>query len=319
MSHNHAHHGHAHSPRGATATAQRPPGLLRRLGAALALTLAFAAVEAATGVWSGSLALLSDAGHMLSDAAALALALGASWLARRPPSRRHTYGLVRAEVLAAFVNAGLMLIVVTAIVVEAVSRLQAPRDVAGGVVMAVAAAGFIVNLVVLALLAGSGGNINVRAAALHVLGDLLGSVAAMTAGAVVYFTGWTPIDPILSLAVALLILVSTAGVVRSILPILMEGVPPELDLEAVGRAMAEEEGVLAVHDLHVWTLSSGRLVLSAHVDLRDLARWPRVLAALRGKLSRRFGIDHVTLQPEVPLAPRAANGTAIPILPAGRR
>jgi cobalt-zinc-cadmium efflux system protein len=210
-------------------------------------------------------------------------------------------------------------VVVTAIAVEAVSRLQAPRDVAGGAVMAVAAAGFVVNLVVLGLLGGSGANVNVRAAALHVLGDLLGSVAAMTAGAVVYFTGWTPIDPILSLAVAVLILVSTAGVVRSILPILMEGVPPELDLDELGRAMADEEGVLGVHDLHVWTLSSGRLVLSAHVDLGDLDQWPRVLATLRGMLSRKYGIDHVTLQPEVPLARRGANGTTIPILPAGRR
>lgn len=314
--------GHAHHARGGHAPARgehQDPPVLGRLAAALALTLAFAAVEAVAGVWSGSLALLSDAGHMLSDAAALALALGASWLARRPPSRRHTYGLVRAEVLAAFVNAGLMLVVVTAIAVEAVSRLQAPRDVAGGAVMAVAAAGFVVNLVVLGLLGGSGTNVNIRAAALHVLGDLLGSVAAMTAGAVVYFTGWTPIDPILSLAVAVLILVSTAGVVRSILPILMEGVPPELDLDELGRAMADEEGVLGVHDLHVWTLSSGRLVLSAHVDLRDLDQWPRVLATLRGMLSRKYGIDHVTLQPEVPLARRGANGTTIPILPAGRR
>lgn len=308
----HDHHGH-----GGAAGDSRP--VLGRLAAALALTLAFAAVEAVAGLWSGSLALLSDAGHMASDAAALALALGASWIARRPPSRRHTYGLVRAEVLAAFLNAVLMLVVVTAIVVEAVDRLLEPRDVAGAPVMAVAAVGLVVNLVVLTMLGGAEGGINVRAAALHVLGDLLGSVAALTAGAVVYFTGWLPIDPILSLAVAGLILVSTINVVRGILPILMEGAPAELDVDAVGRAMAQEQGVLEVHDLHVWTLSTGRLILSAHVELADLGEWPRVLAALRGMLQRRFGIDHVTLQPEVPLAQRRGEQATIPILPAGRR
>lgn len=316
MSHGHAHHGHFHPDAG---PGTQPPPVLGRLAAALALTLGFAGVEAVAGLWSGSLALLSDAGHMLSDSAALALALGASWLARRPPSRRHTYGLVRAEVLAALINALLMLVVVTAIVVEAVDRLLEPRDVAGAAVMAVAAVGFVINLVVLAMLGGSGGGINVRAAALHVLGDLLGSVAALTAGAVVYFTGWTPIDPILSLAVAVLILISTVNVVRSVFPILMEGVPPEVDLETVGRAMAEAEGVLGVHDLHVWTLSSGRLVLSAHVDLADMADWPRVLAALRGTLQRRFGIEHVTLQPEIPLAQRRGEGATIPIVPARQR
>ncbi len=309
------HHHHAHDP----GHPHGPAPVLGRLAGALALTLGFAGVEAVAGWWSGSLALLSDAGHMLSDAGALALALAASWIARRPPSRRHTYGLVRAEVLAAFINAILMLVVVTAVVVEAVNRLLDPREVAGATVMVVAAAGFVVNLVVLWMLGSAEGGINVRAAALHVMGDLLGSVAALTAGAVVYFTGWTPIDPILSLVVAGLILVSTVNVVRGVLPILMEGVPADVDLDAVGQAMAEEEGVTGVHDLHVWTLSSGRLILSAHVDLADLRDWPRVLAALRGKLQRRFGIDHVTLQPEVPLARRHAASATIPIVPAGRR
>ncbi|HSO05979.1 MAG TPA: cation diffusion facilitator family transporter [Pelomicrobium sp.] len=308
--HHHGHdHGHSH---GSTP-------VLGRLAGALALTLGFAGVEAVAGWWSGSLALLSDAGHMLSDGGALALALAASWIARRPPSRRHTYGLVRAEVLAAFINALLMLLLVTAIVVEAVNRLLEPQEVAGAPVMVVAAIGLGINLVVLWMLGGAEGGINVRAAALHVMGDLLGSVAAVTAGAVIYFTGWTPIDPILSLVVAGLILVSTVNVVRGVLPILMEGVPAEVDLEALGQAMAEEEGVHGVHDLHVWTLSSGRLILSAHVDLADLADWPRVLGALRGKLQRRFGIDHVTLQPEVPLARRQANGATIPIFPTSRR
>lgn len=286
-----------------------------RLGWALGVTLSFAAVEAVGGWWSGSLALLSDAGHMLSDALALALALVAAWVARRPPSHRHTYGLMRAEVVAALANALLMLAVVLGIAVEAVKRLQAPPPVAGLTVMVIATVGLLVNLGVLFILGPAGGGLNVRAAALHVTGDLLGSVAALTAGAVVHFTGWMPVDPLLSIAVAFLILASAIQVVRAALGILMEGVPPNLDLEEVERTMAEVKGVASVHDLHVWNLGSEQVILSAHVTLEELKEWPRVLAELQRLLRTRFGIEHVTLQPEVPVWLSTSNAVRIPIVP----
>lgn len=256
-------------------------------------------VEAAGGWWSGSLALLSDAGHMLSDALALGLALLAAWIARKPPSSNHSYGLVRAEVMAALANGLVMVGVVIFIVVEAVNRLQEPRAVAGGAVMAIALVGLLVNIAVMFVLSRGNSGINVRAALLHVMGDLLGSVAALTAGAVILFTGWTPIDPILSLVVALLILGSTVNVLRGASTILMEGVPSELQLEAVGREMAQVEGVRSVHDLHIWTLSSGRVVLSAHLELEEMGRWPQILESTRAMLQNRYRIEHVTLQPEV--------------------
>ena len=292
----HHHHHHAHS----------------HLGWALALTLAFAIVEAVGGWWSGSLALLSDAGHMVTDSFSLALAAFAAWIAKRPPSARHSYGLVRAEIIAAFFNSLLMLAVVAFIVIEAVERLRHPQPVAGGWVMLIAAIGFGVNAVVAFVLSHGGEGLNTRAALLHVLGDLLGSVAALLAGAIIYFTGWTAADPILSLLVVALILISTVRLLKEALHVLMEGVPPSVDLEEVGRAMAGVQGVSSVHDLHIWTLSSGQISLSAHVDMGDLSLWPTVLGALRSMLHQRFDIDHVTLQPEV-LLPERGEGTVVPI------
>lgn len=298
--HDHAHpheHVHAHG---------------HHLGWALIFTLGFALVEAVGGWWSGSLALLSDAGHMVTDSFSLGLAAFAAWIARRPPSARHTYGFVRAEILAALINGLLMLGVILFIVIEAVERLRAPQPVAGGWVMAIAAIGLGVNLVVAWVLSRGGEGLNTRAALLHVLGDLLGSVAALLAGGIIFFTGWTPADPILSLVVVALILVSTVRLLKEAMHVLMEGVPPTLNLEEVGRAMAQVAGVSSVHDLHIWTLSSGRIALSAHVDLADLAGWPAILAELRNLLHERFDIGHVTLQPEVLLPPRGGV-TVVPI------
>jgi cobalt-zinc-cadmium efflux system protein len=290
-------HSHSHSH---TATASG-----RRLTLALLLTLGFALVEALGGWWSGSLALLGDAGHMFSDATALAIAALAAWAARRPPSPRHSYGFARAEVLAAIVNGLLMLAVVTGLVVEAIQRLQHPTAVAGLTVMVIAAAGLAVNVLVLGLLSRGAHDINTRGALLHVFGDLLGSVAALLAGAVIHFTGWTPIDPLLSLAIAALILVSTFRLLREALHVLMEGVPRHLDLEAVGRELAAVPGVVSVHDLHIWTAVAGAPALSAHVVVRDLGGWMQTLQDLRRLLRERYGIRHATLQPETPETPTA--------------
>ncbi|HMK14374.1 MAG TPA: cation diffusion facilitator family transporter [Burkholderiales bacterium] len=278
--------------------------VIQRMRWALLVTFAFALVEAAGGWWSGSLALLSDAGHMFSDGIALGLTAFASWVANHPPTRRHSYGLLRAEIIGALANGLIMLLVILFIVVEAVSRLHQPQPVAGAVVMAIAAIGLIVNLFVAQLLSRGEQTLNLRAALLHVIGDLLGSVAALIAGAVIYFTGWLPADPILSLAVAGLILFSTFSLLREALHVLMEGVPHHLQIESVGQHMARIEGVRSVHDLHIWTLASGRIALSAHLEVHDLEVWPKILEATQIMLRRQFDIDHVTLQPEVPKGQR---------------
>ncbi len=291
-------HDHPHGASGHHVHTEVPGGN-GKLAVALLLTLSFAVIEAVAGWWSGSLALLSDAAHMLTDSSALGLAAGAAWLARRPPSTRHSYGLVRAEVLAALLNSLVMLMLIGYIVHEAVDRLGAPREIAGDAVIGIAAIGLAVNLVVAWVLSRGEHTLNSRAALLHVLGDALGSVAAIVAGIVIVTTGWTPIDPLLSLLVAALILVSALRLLREVVHVLMEGVPPHVRLDAVGHDLATLEGVLRVHDLHVWTLSSGTIALSAHLEIRTLADWPAILATARRTLDTQHGICHVTLQPEV--------------------
>jgi cobalt-zinc-cadmium efflux system protein len=268
------------------------------LTGALYLTLLFALVEAVAGWLSGSLALISDAGHMLTDSTALGLAALAAWLARRPPSARHTYGLVRLEILAALLNGLLMLGLITYIAVEALQRFATPQSVEGGVVTLVAVVGLMVNLGVAWRLSRGERTLNTRAALMHVLGDILGSVAALVAGLVIYFTGWTPIDPLLSLLVSGLILVSAWRLLSEAVHVLLEAVPEHILPERVGEDLAAIDGVIAVHDLHIWTLSTGKIALSAHLDVRALADWPEVLCEARRVLGQRHGIGHVTLQPE---------------------
>ena len=265
---------------------------------ALLLTLGFAIVEVMAGWWSGSLALMSDAAHMVTDASSLGLAAAAAWLARRPPSVRHSYGLVRAEVLAALLNSIVMLGLIGFIVYEAIQRFNEPHPIAGGTVVVVAVVGLIVNLIVAWTLHHGEQTLNSRAALLHVLGDALGSVAAITAGIVILVTGWTPIDPLLSLFVAVLISVSAVRLLLEAVHVLMEGVPLHIELDTVGQDLATLPGVVRVHDLHVWTLSSGTLALSAHLEIHNLADWPSLLDTARRTLESRHGIRHVTLQPE---------------------
>ena len=283
------HHGHGHH-HGLPAS----QGLVWALG----LTLTFAVVEALSGWWSGSLALLGDAGHMLTDSMSLGLAAGAAVLAKRPPSRLHSFGLGRAEIVAALINALAMIAIVAWISVEAIERLDKPGPIKGGVVLAVAFVGLLINLGAAWLLSGDRGNLNVRAALLHVMGDLLGSVAALVSGAIILLTGWTTIDPLLSLLIVVLILFSAVRVLREALHALMEGVPLNLDLDRVGYSMAGVDGVVSVHDLHIWSLSSSRIALAAHIVIHDLSAWPATMARLQTHLKKEFGIHHVTLQPE---------------------
>ena len=268
------------------------------LRTAALLTIGFAAVEAAGGWWTDSLALLSDAGHMLTDGAALGLGALAAWVARRPPSASHSYGLGRAEIVAALVNAVAMLVIVAALGYEASSRLRVPTAVKGEAAALIAFAGLALNLVILRRLAPHHHDMNTRAARLHVVGDALGSLAALAAGLVIALTGWMPIDPIASLIICALIALSALRLTRESLHALMEGVPRGLSVEAIGREMAGVEGVLSVHDLHVWMLSGSRTALSAHVVVASMLHWDATLPALQQRLHERFGIDHVTLQPE---------------------
>jgi cobalt-zinc-cadmium efflux system protein len=270
----------------------------KAMGLALGLTLLFALIEAVTGVMSNSLALISDAGHMVTDAAALGLALLAQLIARRPPSARHSFGFVRAEALAAFVNSLAMLLLVAWIVYEAAQRLVHPEHVQGGTVFVVATIGGCINILVAWVLSRDEQSINTRAALVNVLGDLLGSAAAIAAGAIIHLTGWLRIDPILSIFVSLLILRSTAGILRESYHFLMEGVPHHIDYVQVGTDLAAVPGVSSVHDLHVWDMSPGEPALIGHVQIADLAAWPAVLEAAKAMLRTRHGIDHVTLQPE---------------------
>lgn len=285
MSNNHHHHNHQHSSN-------------HILVWPLLLITGFAFVEAIGGWFTGSLALLGDAGHMFSDAAALGLAWLGAWIARKPASLQHSFGLIRAEVIVAMVNGLLMLLVLIGIVYEAIQRLQAPQPVHGAEVMLIAFVGMVVNIIVARQLHHGQHNINQRAAFLHVMGDLLGSVAALAAGAVIYFTGWLPIDPILSLFICALILFSTIKLLREVLHVLMEGVPPHLDMAIVSQAMVDIPQVYEVHSVHIWGLSSEMTALSAHVVMKDMQAWHEVLEDLRHMLHERFDINHVTLQPE---------------------
>lgn len=312
--HDHAHgHQHGHSHGGDT---RRPAFLV-----ALLITLGYAVVELAGGIWSGSLALASDAGHMFSDALALGLAAGAAWLARRPPGLKHSYGLARAEVIGATLNGLIMLAIIVFLVVEAVERLRDPDPppVMALAVIAIAAIGLVVNAGVAFILSRGHRDLNVRGALVHVIGDLVSSVAALIAGAVIYATGWVTIDPILSIVIAVLILVSTLRLLRDTLHVLMEGVPAAVDLAEIGAALASVRGVSTVHDLHVWSIGSDRAALSAHLELERMEDWPAILHAAQSVLRERYAIDHVTLQPELVAALRPPREAPVTLWPRGQR
>jgi cobalt-zinc-cadmium efflux system protein len=283
--------GHTHPAAGASAPA--------RLRAALALVAGYMVAEFAGGWWTGSLALLADAGHMLADVFALSLSLVALRLAQRPPTPQQTYGHHRSEILAALAQ-GILLVGVAAFVArEAFERFGAPRPILGGAMLAVAAGGLLVNLAALALLgAHRHENLNVRGAWLHVLSDALGSVGAMLAGLCIWAFGWIWADPLASLAIALLVVRSAWALLREAVAVLMEWAPAHIEVPAVERALASLPGVLAVHDLHVWTIASGRVSLSGHVLAGAHEDHVKLLQAISDMLHERFGIHHSTIQIE---------------------
>lgn len=270
-----------------------------RLLAVLIITAVFMVVEAVAGWISGALALVADAGHMLTDVGALGLSLFTALLARRPADPRRTYGYLRWEILAALVNGAALFGLAGWVVLEAIGRISDPRPIQTGIFMAVAAMGLVVNLGALWVLHGAQhGSLNARGAYLHVLGDALGSVAALAAAVIISLTGWTVADPIVSIALALLILVGAWRLLRESTDILLEAVPAHISLADVRGRMLGVAGVTAVHDLHVWTVTSGVVAMSGHVVVPELASHPVALADLRKALAG-LGIGHATIQLEV--------------------
>ena len=289
---------HAHKKGDARHTHSKQASNQNLLLIALVLTLGFSGVEGAAAYFANSLALISDAGHMVTDAAALGLALLAQIISRRPPSPKHSFGFGRAEALAAFVNSIAMLALVLWIVIEAVSRFANPHKVDGLTVTVVAAIGLLMNIVVAWVLSRDKQSVNTRAALVHVMGDLLGSVAALIAGVVIQLTGWMPIDAILSILVSLLILKSTISILHESYHFLMEGVPLHIDYLQVGTDLRNIPGVLAVHDLHVWEMTPSFPALIGHIEIAEMQKWPEIMARINTMLLDKHGIDHVTLQPE---------------------
>jgi cobalt-zinc-cadmium efflux system protein len=271
----------------------------RRLAVVLTLTVAFLAVEVAAGLLTGSLALLADAGHMLTDVAGLVLALAAMKFAERPPSPRRTYGYHRVEILAALTNGIVLLVVAGYILLEAWERFSHPTPVAGVPVLAVATVGLAVNVAgVLLLHSGSQSSLNIRGAYNEVLADAASSVGVIVGAGVITATGWLWVDPLVAVLIALFILPRTFALLREAVQVLLEGTPREVDITAVRAAMQEVGGVKSIHDLHVWTLTSGRHALSAHAILEDEAAHGDVLDALRHRVTHDFPISHVTVQLE---------------------
>ena len=273
----------------------------RRLALVLSLTAAYMIAEAVGGWWTGSLALLADAGHMLTDVAALALALVAAWFGARPANSRKTFGYYRLEIIAALVNGVTLIVISLLILYEAYGRWAAPPPVRSGAMMLIATGGLLVNLVCAWILSGRDEvDLNIRGAWLHVMSDALGSVGAIVAGALMALYGWYVADPLFSALIAVLIVWSSWALIRESTNVLLEGTPAHINLAAVEAMILETDGVAEVHDLHVWTITSGREALSAHVIHAKTCPAPELLRELRVKLQERFGLDHLTIQMETP-------------------
>jgi cobalt-zinc-cadmium efflux system protein len=269
-----------------------------RLTLAFVITLVVMAVELAGSRLSGSLALLADAGHMLADAAALAIALFAAWIAQRPATAQRSFGFMRLEVLAALVNGAVLIVIAIGIGIEAWHRLRAPPAVNGALLAAVALVGLIANVGAVAILhRGHQHSLNQRGAYLHVVGDLLGSVGALLAGAIVLATGWTLADPLISVLIGALVLVSAWRLVKESTDVLLEATPRHIALSDVHERIASVPGVESVHDLHLWTVTSGVVAMSGHLVVKNPTDNQPVLEAVQDRM-KALGIHHVTVQVE---------------------
>jgi cobalt-zinc-cadmium efflux system protein len=267
--------------------------------AAFFLTAGFMVAELVGGLLANSLALVADAGHMVSDAAALGLGLLAMWMASHPHTERRTFGFHRAEILAALANGALLMSLSVLLMWQAFARLQEPQQIESGLMLVVAVLGLVVNVVSMRILGGHRhDNLNVKSAFLHVFGDAVGSAGVIVAGLVIRFTGWTPIDSIAGVFIAILILWSGFGIVRETVSVLLESSPRNLDADALRRDLLGLEGVRDVHDLHIWTVTSGFISLSCHCEVASSEVADDVLRQATALLRERYGIRHVTIQPE---------------------
>ena len=293
MAHSHGHdhsnaHGHAHG-------GDAP---VNRLRIALGITAVLLVVEVVGGLVSNSIALLADAGHMLTDVGALALSLFVAWFAQQPETPRKTFGYLRWEILAALINGSALILVSAWIIWDAVVRLGAPEPVEGGLMLGVAVAGLIVNIISARLLhAGSRSSINVRGAYLHVLGDMLASIGTVAAAVVIHYTGWLRADPVASLFTTALIIAGAFRLVRDSVDILLESTPRHIPLDAVRAQLEAIPGIESVHDLHVWSVTPRMIAMSAHAIVREPAAHQHVLEHAHVAM-RLFGIEHVTVQLE---------------------
>ncbi|HVE85221.1 MAG TPA: cation diffusion facilitator family transporter [Myxococcales bacterium] len=300
--HHHPHgkgHGHAHGPPGKGGRGEERSRDRRRLGQALCLTAVILVAEAVGGWVSNSLALLSDAGHMLTDVSALALSLVALWLAEKPATLKKTYGFYRTEILSALANGVTLLGITAFILYEAYQRIRVPEPVQVGTAALVAGVALVANGVALRFLHQSH-SMNVRGAFLHVLGDALASLGVLLGMGLLWLTGWSWVDPVVSVGISVIIVWGAFQLVRDAVDVLLEAVPAHVDLDAVKTILGKVEGVTAVHDLHVWTISSGIYALSAHLVVLDpmVCNNDQILSAVKHELYDRFGIDHTTIQIE---------------------
>ncbi|WP_336814754.1 cation diffusion facilitator family transporter [Bosea sp. MMO-172] len=287
--------GHSHAGGQATGAGKHKS----RLAIALALTTSFMFAEVVGGLWTGSLALLADAAHMLTDAGGLALALIAIRFAERPATPERTFGYVRLEILSALANAVVLLLLTIYILFEAYQRFKNPPEILSGPMLVVAVIGLVVNLISLKLLAGgSSESLNVKGAYFEVLGDMLGSLGVIIAAVVIMFTGWKLADPIIGAGIGLFIVPRTWILLKQAAHILMEGTPPEVDIGAIEKRLMSLPGVTAIHDLHVWTLTSGLDAMSCHIITSDILQSKSTLQAASQIMREEFGVSHTTIQIE---------------------
>ena len=306
----HAHDDHAHDPVN-VANHDHCPSLhihdinkqkssgRKKLAMIMTITFAIAIVEMVGGWFSGSLALISDAFHMLTDSSSLMLALIMAILAQRPADDKYSYGHGRWEIIGALLNGIFMIAVIVFLIYEGIDRILNPRPVESTTIIWIATIGLLINIFAAWLLHSHSHSLNTRGAFLHVLGDLLGSVAAIAAGVLIYFTGMTIFDPIISIVVALILVAPTYNLLKQTSRIILEGVPEHIDYVEVGKSLNEVQNVLSVHDLHIWSMTSEHISLSAHVEISSIDQWEQVLADIQLMLSNKFQINHITLQPEV--------------------
>ena len=295
MEHDH-NHGHDHSHNHTIKSSKQK----KALGFVLVLTFIFMIVEAVAGFYTESLALLSDAGHMLTDVFALSLAFFAIWFAEKPPTSTKTFGFYRAEILAAFFNSLLLFAISFAILFEAYKRIQTPEEVKSVEMTIVAVVGLIINLInALILFKYQSGNLNIRGALYHVISDALGSVGAITAGIIMITTQWYYADSLVSILVSLLIIRVAWGLFKDSSHILLEGTPKGIDLDAVQECICAQDGVVSAHDLHAWTLTQGFEAFSAHLVVENMENTEDIISKIKQDLSDKFNINHVTLQLEI--------------------